>query len=195
MFEVHQFQVCISVHSFSWLNNILLYRYALFILIYFSLNEITPIIENWKTQRCENFFYGYQKLEAEKLQRFGSWLCVSFLIRGWPCPCKIWLKNQQSPGCLYIFLRKGRVFSFFLNSEGFDSERIQASQTQQCPPCSHYSRGPSGGLSAPRETVLFLHCGHLSPATVLGLRLNVLGTLALQAGVWVQCPPSCLSPA
>ena len=130
------------LHSFFFLTEyytILLYGYTTFILIYFVLDKAMPIVESLKffTRRCENALSWCQKLKAERLQRFGSRLCLSFLIKGVALPMlNLAQEPEESWTPINISYKGQRVFRFFLNSKGFDTERIQASLIQQFPPCS-----------------------------------------------------------
>lgn len=137
---------------------------------------------------CENGLSGYQKLEAEKLFRdcgpgfaFPSWKGVAFP--------RLILAQELGESWIPINIsyEGHRVFRFFLNSKGCDTERLQASPVQKCPPCIV----SLWVLLGPREIVLFLLCGYLSPSVVLCPWLNTSETwLTFQVGMWVQFLPS-----
>lgn len=141
-----------------------------------------PIVESLKifTRRCENVLSWCQKLKAERLQRFGSWLCLSFLIKGVALPMlNLAQEPEESWTPINISYKGQRVFRFSLNSKGFDTERIQASLIQQFPPRNQSLQawmGPLGTLRAQGSCAVSTH-GYLSLLQSCSW-LNTLGALS-----------------
>lgn len=101
----------------------------------------------------------------EALQRLG--LALPFLLkRSSLAQADLAQELGESRIPIKIPYKGPRMFRFFLNPKGFGTGRIQAPPVQQCPPCRVPAVLCPLGLLGQRETVLFLPCGHLSPATV-----------------------------
>lgn len=157
-----------------------------------------PIIESLKIRRCENTLSWCQKLEAEKLQRFGSRLCLSFLIKGVALSTLNLAQEPEESWTPINISHKGQSIQVLPEPQGLWPQKglrlLWCSNAHlEVRPCSH---GPSGDSQSPGKLCCF-HSWLPLPTIVPSLAKHVrsfIGALSgLTSGGVVQFLPSYLS--